>query len=107
MEYLEENELEALLNAVDRATAAARRDYPLLSLMVNTGARVQEVLDLRLCDLRVQRPCLAGLQGKGNKVRICPIWPQTARLLSRSEQVPPWMIARVIPSGRNSANRAD
>src|ERR1700676_1293429 len=83
IEYLEPDEVEALLNAVDRTTAAGRRDYALLSLMFNTGARVQEVLDLRLCDLRVQRPCQVRLQGKGNKVRVCPIWPQTARLLQR------------------------
>jgi site-specific recombinase XerD len=83
IEYLEQDEVEALLNAVDRTTAAGRRDYALFSLMFNTGARVQEVLDLRLCDLRVQRPCQVRLQGKGNKVRVCPIWPQTARLLQR------------------------
>ncbi|MFP3693891.1 tyrosine-type recombinase/integrase, partial [Burkholderia sp. SIMBA_048] len=76
IEYLEQDEVEALLNVVDRTTAAGRRDYALFSLMFNTGARVQEVLDLRLCDLRVQRPCQVRLQGKGNKVRVCPIWPQ-------------------------------
>jgi integrase/recombinase XerD len=83
IEYLEPDEVEALLNAVDRTTAAGRRDYALLSLMFNTGARVQEVLDLRLCDLRVQRPCQVRLQGKENRVRVCPIWPQTAKLLQR------------------------
>jgi integrase/recombinase XerD len=83
IEYLEQDEVEALLNVVDRTTTAGRRDYALFSLMFNTGARVQEVLDLRLCDLRVQRPCQVRLQGKGNKVRVCPIWPQTARLLQR------------------------
>jgi site-specific recombinase XerD len=51
--------------------------------MFNTGARVQELLDLRLCDLRLQRPCEVRLQGKGNKVRVCPIWRQTAKLLQR------------------------
>ncbi|MGF6297519.1 MULTISPECIES: tyrosine-type recombinase/integrase [Paraburkholderia] len=83
IEYLEQDEVEALLNAIDRTTATGRRDYALFSLMFNTGARVQEVLDLRLCDLRLQRPCQVRLPGKGNKVRTCPIWPQTARLLRR------------------------
>ncbi|MGF6634811.1 tyrosine-type recombinase/integrase [Paraburkholderia sp. MM6662-R1] len=90
IEYLEEGEVEALLSSVDRTTAAGRRDYALLSLMFNTGARVQEVLDLRLCDLRVQRPCQVRLQGKGNKVRVCPIWPQTARLLQRLVEERPY-----------------
>jgi len=90
IEYLEQDEVEALLKAVDRTTAAGRRDYALFSLMFNTGARVQEVLDLRLCDLRVQRPCQVRLQGKGNKVRVCPIWPQTARLLQRLVEERPY-----------------
>jgi integrase/recombinase XerD len=49
--------------------------------MFNTGARVQEVLDLRLRDLRLDPPCQVRLRGKGNKVRLCPIWPQTAHVL--------------------------
>jgi integrase/recombinase XerD len=83
IEYLEQNEVEALLKAIDRSTIIGRRDYALFSLMFNTGARVQELLDLRLCDVRLQRPCQVRLQGKGSKIRICPIWPQTAKLLQR------------------------
>ncbi|MGF6978163.1 integrase/recombinase XerD [Paraburkholderia sp. JPY465] len=90
IEYLEQDEVQALLNAVDRTTVPGRRDYALFSLMFNTGARVQEVLDLRLCDLRLQRPCQVRLQGKGNKVRVCPIWPQTARLLQRLVEERPY-----------------
>ena len=67
IEYLEPDEVEALLKAVDRGTAAGRRDYALLSLMFNTGARVQEVLDLRLCDLRVQRPCQTDCKARGTR----------------------------------------
>jgi len=49
--------------------------------MFNTGARVQEVLDLRRRDARLDAPCQIRLTGKVNKVRICPVWPATARLL--------------------------
>ena len=52
--------------------------------MFNTGARVQEILDLRVRDLRLEPPCQVRLHGKGNKVRLCPIWPRTAHLLKRS-----------------------
>jgi site-specific recombinase XerD len=48
----------------------------------NTGARVQEVLDLRLRDVRLAPPHQVRLHGKGNKIRICPIWPNTAALLA-------------------------
>lgn len=81
IEYLEKAEIEALLAGVDRETSAGRRDYAMFSLMFNTGARVQEILDLRVRDVRVESPCQVRLVGKGSKVRLCPIWPQTARLL--------------------------
>ncbi len=81
IEYLERAEIEALLNGIDRTTVAGRRDYALFALMFNTGARVQEVLNLRPRDVRVDAPCQVRLQGKGSKVRLCPIWPATARLL--------------------------
>lgn len=83
VEYLDQAEIAALLAAIDQKGAAGQRDYALFSVMFNTGARVQEILDLRVCDVRVERPCQVRLVGKGNKVRLCPIWPQTARLLDR------------------------
>lgn len=81
IEYLERAEIEALLKSIDRGTSLGRRDYALFALMFNTGARVQEVLDLRRRDLRLEAPCQVRLHGKGNKVRLCPIWPAIARLM--------------------------
>ena len=81
IEYLERNEMDALLKSIDRRNALGRRDYALFALMFNTGARVQEVLNLRRRDARLEAPCQMRLTGKGNKVRICPLWPTTARLL--------------------------
>ncbi len=79
--YLEYAEIKAVLEAVDRATPDGRRDYALLATMFNTGARVQEVLDLRVSDLQLQKPFQARLVGKGRKERVCPLWPQTAKVL--------------------------
>jgi integrase/recombinase XerD len=81
IEYLETNEIDALLRSIDRSRPAGRRDYALFALMFNTGARVQEVLNLHRSDLRLDPPCQVRLQGKGNKLRLCPIWPATARVL--------------------------
>lgn len=50
--------------------------------MFNTGARVQELLDLRVADLQLHRPSQVRLVGKGRRERICPLWPQTAQVLS-------------------------
>ncbi|MGA2083546.1 MAG: tyrosine-type recombinase/integrase [Holophaga sp.] len=58
-----------------------RRDFVLLAMMFNTGARVQEILDLRPCDLQLERPFQVRLFGKGRKERTYPLWPQTAQLL--------------------------
>lgn len=81
IDYLEYSEIQTVLAQVDRSTPDGRRDYALLALMFNTGARVQEVLHLRTQDLQLIRPFQVRLQGKGQKVRICPLWPQTAEVL--------------------------
>jgi integrase/recombinase XerD len=81
IEYLEQDEVSALLAAIDRSNASGQRDYALFALMFNTGARVQEILNLRQSDVRLEAPCQVRLQGKGKKVRICPIWANTAHLL--------------------------
>ena len=75
--YLEKEEIEALFAATDRKVRQGRRNYALLALMYNTGARVQEVLDLKICDVRLERPSLVKLVGKGDKERICVLWPET------------------------------
>ena len=81
IEYLESGEVQALLNSINRSSLSGHRDYTLFALMFNTGARVQEILNLRLRDLRLDPPCQVRLLGKGQKIRFCPIWPGTAQLL--------------------------
>jgi site-specific recombinase XerD len=79
--YLETQELSAILSAPDRATVDGRRDYTLLLTLFNTGARVQEVLDLRPSDLQLVKPFQVRLLGKGRKQRICPLWQETVDAL--------------------------
>lgn len=81
VEYLEFDEIMALLNAVDRTRPDGRRDYALLALMFNTGARVQEIVDMKIGDLQLRRPFSVRILGKGRKERTCPIWPQTGDVL--------------------------
>ena len=81
IEYLEQSEVAALLASINRRDANGRRDYALFALMFNTGARVQEILDIRPCDVRLEPPYQVRLQGKGKKTRVCPIWAATAQLL--------------------------
>ncbi len=81
VEYLEREEIKAILQAVDRATADGHRDYTLLSFMYNTGARVQEVIHLSTSALQLERPFQVHFLGKGSKERLCPLWPETVKLL--------------------------
>ncbi len=81
VEYLEADEIRALLEAIDTHTGMGRRDHALFVVLFNTGARVQEILDLRPVDLRLEPPRQARLCGKGRKERLCPIWPKTAEAL--------------------------
>ena len=67
IEYLEYDEIKSILKTVDRTSADGIRDYILLVTMFNTGARVQEILDLRLCDLQLIKPYQLRLIGKGQK----------------------------------------
>ena len=82
VEYLEFDEIQAVLTAIDRTIADGRRDYALLATMFNTGARVQEIVALRVLDVQLQTPPHVRLFGKGRKERVCPLWPQTAEILS-------------------------
>lgn len=81
VEYLEFEEIMAVLQAVDRSQLDGRRDYALLALMFNTGARVQEIVDLKANDLQLSKPFSVRIFGKGRKERICPIWAETAHIL--------------------------
>jgi len=81
VEYLEYVEIQQILSAIDQSTCDGRRDYALLAILFNTGARVQEVLDLHVCDLQLSKPFQVRLLGKGRKERFCPLWSQTAHLL--------------------------
>ncbi len=81
VEYFDSLELDALFKSIDRTSASGMRDYALFALMFNTGARVQEILNLTTQDLRLDPPYQVRLHGKGNKIRLCPLWPTTVQCL--------------------------
>jgi integrase/recombinase XerD len=80
--YLEKSEMDALLEAPNRSIEQGRRDYALLLFLYNTGARADEVAqatigDLTLAQSSSKEHSLIQVHGKGNKLRRCPLWPQT------------------------------
>ena len=79
--YLDKQEMDALLAAPDRHRPQGQRDYALLLFLYNTGARADEAAHLTLGDLSLGTSPCARILGKGRKIRLCPLWPQTAKVL--------------------------
>jgi integrase/recombinase XerD len=103
IQHLEIAEVQAVLGAIDRSRPPGRRDYALFSLMFNTGGRVGEIVALQACDLRLTAPPNVLLHGKGRKERVCPLWPQTAKLLHallEERNLPPTQAAAVFVNHR-------
>ena len=71
--YLTIEGIKLLLQQPDTTTSRGRRDLTLLSLMYDTGARVQETIDLTSSMLRLNKPATIKIVGKGNKARLVPM----------------------------------
>ena len=79
--FLERDEVEGLLRRLPMDSHLALRDRALVLFLYNTGARAQEVADLRVEHLDLGQHPIVRLHGKGDKWRTCPLWRQTAELL--------------------------
>jgi site-specific recombinase XerD len=73
LNYLTVDGIKAIFEQVDTNTREGRRNLTLLSLMYNLGARVQEMIDLTPSSIRVSKPYVIELLGKGSKKRIVPV----------------------------------
>ncbi len=71
--YLSIEGIKLLLQQPDTTTSKGRRDLTLLSLMYDTGSRVQEVIDFTPSMLRLNKPATIKIIGKGNKARLVPM----------------------------------
>ena len=80
--YLDPEEVAAILAQPDRTTPLGQRDYALLALLYNTGARIEEALGLTPTAIHLDAPAQVRLMGKGRKERICPLWSETASLIT-------------------------
>ena len=76
MHHLTVEQTRRLLAQPDRSTRQGRRDATLLATLYDTAARVQELADLTVRDIRLQHPAMAALTGKGRKTRHVPLTDQ-------------------------------
>jgi integrase/recombinase XerD len=81
MSYLSIKAIKELMSIPDVTKKEGRRDLAILSLLYDTGARVQEIADVMVGDIRINAPSTIRLTGKGNKTRIIPLMPQTINLI--------------------------
>ena len=81
MPYLDKHEIDALLAIPDRGRAQGRRDYALLLFLYNTGARATEAAETTVADLNLNISPAARFHGKGRKIRTCPLWARTTKIL--------------------------
>ena len=79
--HLTPEQTKSLLSAPNPSTRSGRRDMTLLSVLYDTGARVQELCDLCIHDIRLESPAVIKLTGKGRKTRHVPILGNTVELL--------------------------
>ncbi|MDQ1393420.1 MAG: hypothetical protein QOF30_2397 [Acidimicrobiaceae bacterium] len=80
--HLTVEQTRSLLAQPDRSTRQGRRDATLLATLYDTAARVQELADLTVGDIRLQHPAMVALTGKGAKTRHVPLMDNTAALLA-------------------------
>ncbi|MYF30279.1 MAG: tyrosine-type recombinase/integrase [Gammaproteobacteria bacterium] len=86
IEWLSRTEIDALLTVPDCTTPQGRNEHGVLLFLYNSGARVSEAVQLRKTDLQIDRRdgghALVNLHGKGGKIRQCPLWPRTEKVLT-------------------------
>jgi site-specific recombinase XerD len=79
--FLSREEMEAILAAPDRSTWSRHRDHVLLATLYNTGARVSEIIAVRVGDVALDHAASIRLHGKGRKDRAVPLWKSTVKRL--------------------------
>ena len=79
--YLSLDGIKLLLEMPDRYNLYGRRDLALLSLMYDTGSRVQEIADLKVENIHLEKPFFITIKGKGKKVRNVPMMEEQMTIL--------------------------
>jgi len=81
IDFLNREEIDALLAAPNLSTWMGRRDRALLLVAVQTGLRVSELIGLNCQDVVLGTGAHVRCLGKGRKQRCTPLRPETAKML--------------------------
>jgi len=84
IQHLTSEAIAAILKGPDLNTKSGRRDFAIISLMYETAARVSEIADLCIGDIRFERRgATIQLYGKGRKARVVPLITDVAIFLKQ------------------------
>ena len=101
VDYMSEDAVKALFAAPDTRTKMGLRDQFLMIFLYDTGARIQETLDVKICDLRIDKTPTVTLHGKGGKIRVVPLMKDTVTLHGKGGKI------RVVPLMKDTVQHLD
>lgn len=81
VQHMSPKAVSAIFAAVDRKSQRGFRDLCMLAMLYDTGARVQELLNIRMADVDIGKSPSVMLRGKGRKTRIVPMSARMSALL--------------------------
>ncbi len=83
LDFLSQGEMDAILASPTDKSWCGRRNRVLLEVMYNTGARVSEIVELKVANVRLETSGMIHLTGKGRKERTVPLWKDTIKLVRK------------------------
>lgn len=83
IDYMSMDAVSAIVEQTDISTPIGLRDRTMLILLYDTGARVQELISIKLKDLRFGKNPTVTVVGKRNKIRTIPIMERTVQYLKK------------------------
>jgi len=81
IDFLTVDEVDAILDTIDKSTWLGRRDHALISLAVHTGLRVSELINLCCADVTLGAGAYVHCNGKGRKDRSTPLGRTVATVI--------------------------
>lgn len=83
MNYLTVEAFQDMLKSFDKNNMRDLRDLAIILTLYESGARVSELINIKLPDLRLTKPASVVLYGKGRKVRIIPLDYSVTEILKK------------------------
>ena len=82
-EYMDEDSVSHMLHAVNPESKDGLRHLAILSLLYDSGCRVQELINLKVKDIQFEKGQRIYVHGKGDKYREIPITSSTEKILKK------------------------